>query len=54
MADIFHNPMKSIPRSDPRVERIDLTKSDLGARPGHVKGLHKKNDNSIVHTKGAK
>jgi len=48
-ADIFQEGRKSIPTSDPKVERIDWDKEDIGARKSHISGAHKKNSYGIVH-----
>lgn len=51
---IFTGPSTtSIPMGDPRVQRVEFDKSDLGARKSHLKGLGAKNSNSIQHVKGA-
>lgn len=51
--DIFHNPTSSVPKSDPKIERIDFDKEDFGARKSHINGLHKKNGYTIGHVKGS-
>ena len=51
-ADIFQEGRKSIPESDPRVERIDWDKEDIGARKSHISGAHKKNGYAIKHVNG--
>lgn len=48
-SDIFQDSTKSIPRSDPRVIRVDFDKEDIGARKSHIAGIAPKNDNSIKH-----
>ena len=48
-ADIFQDGKKSIPESDPQVERITFDKSDLGARKSHISGAHRKNSYTIKH-----
>ena len=50
--DIFHNPTTSIPRSDPKLHRIDFDIEETGARKSHISGIHSKNQNSISHVKG--
>ncbi len=47
--DIFQESRSTIPKSDPRVERIDFDKEDIGARKSHTSGAHKKNNYSIKH-----
>ncbi len=51
--DLFQNNTKTLPKNDARVVRIDMDKSDLGARKSHIGGVVKKNDNVIRHTKGS-
>ena len=48
-ADIFQEGRKSIPTSDPKVERIDWDKEDIGARKSHTPGAHRKNGYTLVH-----
>lgn len=48
-ADLFQDGTKSIPRSDPRVSRIDWDKEDIGARKSHISGIAPKNSNTIEH-----
>lgn len=52
MPNIWQDSTKSIPKSDPKVSRIQFDKSDMGARKSHISGIHKKNDNTIDHIKG--
>ena len=49
--DIFQDSTKSIPKSDPRVVRIDFDKNDIGARKSHISGALHKNDYDIKHVK---
>ena len=52
-ANIFKDNTSTIPKSDPKVSRIELDKSDFGARKSHISGIHKKNSNTIQHVKGS-
>ena len=52
--DVFHNPTSSIPRSDPKIHRIEFETEETGARKSHIAGVHKKNQNDIAHVKGMK
>ena len=47
--DIFKNTTKSIPKSDPKVSRIEFDESQLGARKSHTSKIVKKNENTIKH-----
>lgn len=52
-ANIFHDPTKKLPDNDPRIVKIDMDKSDLGARKSHLPtSAQVKNSNSIDHVKG--
>jgi len=51
-SDIFQEGRKTLPRSDPRIVRVEFDKEDLGARKSHTSGIHKKNDFTIQHVKG--
>ena len=52
MADIFQNPNKKIPKEDPRVVRIGLDKSDIGARKSQTaRAMSGSNGMTIVHVK---
>ncbi|MBU6232193.1 hypothetical protein KGP36_06120 [Patescibacteria group bacterium] len=46
--NIFQDATKSIPKSDSQINRVDFTKSEIGARPSHLpKSV--KNGNTISH-----
>jgi hypothetical protein len=48
--NVFKGPSTtSIPRSDGRIVRVPLDKSDIGARKSHIAGTLPKNDYSIAH-----
>lgn len=46
--DIFHDPTKTVPKSDPRILSQDFEKQDMGGRKSHVPRLPK-NDLVIQH-----
>lgn len=50
-SDLFHDTTSTVPRSDPRIVRIELNKEDIGARPSHISNLHPKNSYGIQHVK---
>lgn len=51
--NIFHEPARKLPDSDPRIDKIDFTKNDIGARKSHLpKASAVKNDKSITHVNG--
>lgn len=52
-SDLFQDSTKSIPRTDPRIHRIEFDKSDIGARKSHLSGAAPKNSNTIQHVKGS-
>lgn len=48
--NIWHESIKTIPKSDPQVIRIELDKNDIGARKSHLPtGTAFKNGNTIKH-----
>lgn len=49
--DLFHNPSTTIPKSDPKIHRIDFDTEETGARKSHISGIHSKNENAISHVK---
>ena len=50
-SDIFQDPTKSVPKSDPRIVRVPLEQEELGARTSHIAGIHKSNDMTVKHVK---
>lgn len=50
-SDIFQDPTKSIPKSDPRIVRVPFDQEELGARQSHIAGIHRKSDMDIKHVK---
>ena len=54
MTNIFHDSTKSLPKSDNRIQRVDLNYPEMGARKSHVPtATGGKNDQKIQHVKGA-
>lgn len=50
--NIFHEPSRKLPESDPRIEKIDFKKNDIGARMSHLPTAGEiKNDKTITHIK---
>lgn len=48
--NIWHESIKTVPKSDPQVVRIEFDKSDLGARKSHLPtGSAFKNGNVVKH-----
>lgn len=48
--DLFHNSTSTIPKDDPKVNRIEFDKSDLGARKSHLKAIRRAdNPHKISH-----
>jgi hypothetical protein len=46
--DIFHDPTKTVPKTDPRIVSQAFDKQDIGARKSHVPSVPK-NDLVIKH-----
>lgn len=46
--DVFHDKTSTVPKSDPRIERIDFKTSEIGARASAMP-KDSKNDNTIKH-----
>ena len=46
--DIFRDPTKSIPKSDPQIVRVDMEQMDIGGRKSHLPA-GQKSDVSITH-----
>lgn len=51
--DIFHEPTKTVPKSDPRIISQAFDKQDIGARKSAVPAVPK-NDMVIKHVGGSK
>ena len=48
--NIWHESIKTVPKSDPQVVRIEFDKSDLGARKSHLPTASAfKNGNVVKH-----
>jgi hypothetical protein len=52
MADMFRNLPTSVPKNDPKIERVDLTQADMGARASHLPKLVKNSKQQIKHVSG--
>lgn len=51
--NIFHEPSRKLPDSDPRIDKIPFDKNDIGARKSHLpKASDVKNDKTITHVSG--
>jgi hypothetical protein len=50
-SDIFQDPTKTVPKSDPRIVRVPFDQEELGARSSHIAGIHKRNDMDVKHVK---
>lgn len=49
---IWQNNTTSVPKSDSRITRVPFDHQAIGARKSHISGVHKKNDEVIVHVGG--
>lgn len=49
----FHDSTSTVPKSDPKIERIEFDKSDLGARKSHLGMIKHGNPYVIKHVKGS-
>lgn len=49
MTDIFRNPTKSVPTSDPQIVRVDMEQQDIGGRKSHLPPKTMSQDMSITH-----
>lgn len=52
-SDLFHDSTSTVPKSDPRIHRIEFDKEDIGARKSHISGVATKNNMGIQHVKGS-
>lgn len=53
MVDVFKpTNTRKIPKSDPQVIRIDMTKADIGGRKSHLPNESKSDKMSITHVSG--
>lgn len=53
MANIFQDPTKSVPKSDPQIVRVDMEQQDIGGRKSHLPASQKNGDLSIQHVPNA-
>lgn len=53
MVDIFRDPTKSVPTSDPQIVRVDMEQQEIGGRKSHLPPREKSGDMSITHVPGA-
>lgn len=47
--DIFQDPTKSAPKSDPSIIRVPMTQNDIAGREDHIPKGSKADDMSIKH-----
>jgi len=48
MVDIFRDPTKSIPKSDPQIIRVDMEEEQIGGRKSHLPKSEKNDKLSVV------
>ena len=53
MVDIFRDPTKSVPTSDPQIVRVDMEEQQIGGRKSHLPPKEKASDMAITHVPGA-
>ena len=51
--NIFQNSSKTIPKSDPQIERVDMEQIDIGGRKSHLPSQHKEEALSLRHVPNA-
>ena len=51
--DIFRNPTKGIPTSDPQIVRVDMEQQDIGGRKSHLPSQSRSDAMSISHVPNA-
>ncbi len=51
--NIFQDPTKSIPKSDPQIVRVDMEQQDIGGRKSHLPADMKSDAMSITHVPNA-
>lgn len=49
-SDIFQDPSKTLPKSDPRIVRVPMKNDDMSSRPSSLP-TSIRNDNNIKHVK---
>lgn len=52
--DMFGSLPTAIPKNDPKIERVDLTQADMGARASHLPKLQKNPKQAIKHVGGGR
>lgn len=50
--NIFNNPTKTVPRSDPQIIRVNMEEQEIGGRKSHLPA-REKNDLTISHVPNA-
>lgn len=51
--DIFRDPTKSIPKSDPQIVRVDMEQQEIGGRKSHLPAGSTNTSMSIDHVPNA-
>lgn len=51
--NIFQNNSKTIPKSDPQIERVDMEQIDIGGRKSHLPSQHKSEALGLQHVPNA-
>lgn len=51
--DIFHNPAKSIPKSDEQIVRVDMEQQEIGGRKSALPAGQKSNAMTVGHVPNA-
>lgn len=51
--DIFRDPTKGIPTSDPQIVRVDMEQQDIGGRKSHLPSQSRSDAMSISHVPNA-
>ena len=51
--DLFKNPTRTVPTSDPQIVRVDMEQQDIGGRKSHLPSQEKSGDMSINHVPNA-
>jgi hypothetical protein len=51
--DIFRDPTRSIPTSDPQIVRVDMEQQDIGGRKSHLPSGSTNDRMSITHVPNA-
>ena len=49
MSNVFQNPTKSVPKSDPQIVRVDFAQSDIAGRKDHIGSASKSGEMAIRH-----